>query len=101
MLCNVAWQALFPSSSVVHLPIPRYDDFGPWLRLNLEGGTRHQCDYFKFLGLWLVHPDFSNQIEQSWWDVSSWGENIACLTSNLKVWNKNVVGNIFNCKHRL
>lgn len=58
-------------------------------------------NYFKFLSPWLDHDGFGQQVSSSWVTSDTWTENIARVTSNLKSWNKEVFGNIFQKKQRL
>lgn len=94
-------QNLFPGSLVTHLPIPSSDNVGLWLRFDISGSSSNNQGYFKFLGPWLDHPDFRNQVVRNWRFSSSWGENICRLTASLKIWNKAVYGNIFRKKQRI
>lgn len=100
VLCNEAWQSPFPTSSVTHVPLPSSNHCGLWLKVN-DGNSRPRRNYFKFLGAWLDHSDFENQVKHSWSISSPWEENIQRLTSNLQTCNKEVLGNIFKKKHRL
>lgn len=101
ILCNEAWQSLFPLSSVTHLSLPSSVHCGLWLRLDSSSTSSSQQGYFKLLGPCIDHPDFRNQVKRSWQQSSYWEDNISRLTSSLKIWNKVVFGNIFNKKHRL
>lgn len=58
-------------------------------------------DYFKFLGLWLEHPNFEQQVQASWVYSDSWQANVQRLTTNLKHWNRTTFGNIFQKKRRV
>lgn len=100
VLCNPAWQDRFPSSVVTHIPLNTSYHYGMWFKIE-DGMIRPRRNYFKFLGAWLDHNDFENQVKFSWSQLSSWNENINRLTSNLKSWNKDVFGNIFKRKHRI
>ncbi|GAU35861.1 hypothetical protein TSUD_63510 [Trifolium subterraneum] len=101
VVCNSAWQQLFPSSSVIHLPLSTSDHCGLWLRPSPETNAGNRHNYFKFLGSCLDHPDFSNQVRNSWTSTSDWQENVDRITANLKTWNRNVFGNIFKRKERI
>lgn len=101
VLCNTAWQALFPTSQVIYLPIPTSDHCALWLQDQRAQAHGHGRDYFKFLGPWIDHPGFKAQVHMAWQYSSTWVENMMSLTSNLKAWNRNVFGNIFRRKQRL
>lgn len=99
-MCNSEWQSFFHNSSMVNLPLPSSDHYDLWLRLSLDTAQRRR-NYFKFLGPWLDHPDFKNQLDTSWIPSSSWGDNISRLSANLRTWNNEVFGNIFKRKKRV
>lgn len=100
VLCNLDWQNMFPNSNVTHVPLESSDHSGLWLKVE-DGIARSKRNYFKFLGAWLDHTDFDNQVKYSWCISSDWKDNINRLTDNLKYWNKEVFGNIFKRKHRI
>lgn len=100
VLCNSAWQSKFPNSSVTHVPLESFDHSGLLFKID-NGSTRTWRNYFKFLGAWMDHSDFENQVKFSWCNSNSWNENLNRLTTNLKSWNKEVFGNIFRRKHRI
>lgn len=98
VLCNPAWQNLFPETSITHLPLPTSDHCGLWLR-PIRSDRRQ--GYFKFLGPWLDHPTFKTEVANSWHSTDSWCTNLIRTTYNLSLWNKEVFGNIFRRKHRI
>lgn len=63
-LGNPIWQDLFPNSSIINLPLATSDHCGVWV--NLEGATQPREGSFKFLGPWLAHEDFNNQLLGAW-----------------------------------
>ncbi|CAJ2658508.1 unnamed protein product [Trifolium pratense] len=101
VVCNSAWQQMFPSSSNVHLPLSSSDHCGLWFRPQPDTTRCRKNNYFKFLGSWLDHPDFDNQVRNSWYISSDWRDNMNRTSTNLKSWNKQVVGNIFKRKERI
>lgn len=96
MVCNPVWKTIFPSSSLVNIPLPSLDHCALWLRLDQANHSLCKHDYFKFFGPWLEHPVFKVKLDNAWRQTSSWNENISRLTKNLRSWNKDVFGNIFN-----
>lgn len=60
---NAEWQSLFPNSAIIHLPLPASDHSGLWIKLS--SNTRPRSDYSKFIGSWINHHDFNNQVSQS------------------------------------
>lgn len=100
-LSNMAWRDLYPSSQLIHLPIPSSDHCALWLRVQPSQQRARGHSYFKFLSPWIDHPGFKDQVILSWKLSDQWPENIKRLSSNLKEWNANVFGNIFKRKRRL
>ncbi|OIV94182.1 hypothetical protein TanjilG_13799 [Lupinus angustifolius] len=43
---------------------------------------------------WLSHPSFEDQIRCSWSPLLNWNDNISNLQMKLRIWNKEVLGNI-------
>lgn len=95
VLCNPAWQNLFPDVSITHLPTPSFDHCGLWLK---PTKSERRQGYFKFLGPWLDHPNFKAEVTNSWHVLDSWSHNINRTSHNLNLWNKEVSGNIFKRK---
>lgn len=91
---------LHPTSQIIHLPIPSLDHC-LWLQDKRDQAYGHGRDYFKFLGPWVDHPGFKDQVQMAWQYSSSWVDNMSRLTSNLKTWNCNIFGNIFRRKQRI
>lgn len=98
VLRNAACQELFPEASVTHLPLPPSDHCGLWVRTSM---ARKRKGYFKFLVPWLDHPKFKTRMVNSWHNSMTWSHNISNTSHNLRVWNKEVFGNIFKRKHRI
>ncbi|CAJ2637909.1 unnamed protein product [Trifolium pratense] len=92
VVCNSAWQQIFPSSSNVYLPLSSSDHYGLWFRPQPDTTRCSKNNYFKFLGSWLNHPDFDNQVRNSWYISSDWRDNMNRTSTNLKSWNKQVFG---------
>lgn len=86
---------------MTHLPLLGSDHCGLWIKASSTRPSPVAGNYFKFLGSWLEHPDFEIQVRNSWRQYDSWVENVQRLTSTLKQWNKDVVGNIFQLKRRI
>lgn len=84
---------------MTHVHLPTSDHCGLCLRVN-NGNETPRRNYFKFLGAWLDHADFDNQVKHSWCISSTWIENMQRLSLNLKDWNRDVFGHIFKWKNR-
>ncbi|MCH86708.1 RNA-directed DNA polymerase (Reverse transcriptase), partial [Trifolium medium] len=99
VLCNPTWQYLFPDSTIAHLPLPTSDHCGLWIQMT--GSRHHNNKPFKFMAPWLDHPDFNNQVLNSWHNSFNWIDNINNTSSKLREWNRDVLGNIFKRKERI
>jgi hypothetical protein len=99
VLCNPTWQEIFSDSIITHLPLPTSDHCGLWIQMT--GTIHHNNRPFKFMAPWLDHPDFNNQILNSWRNSFTWLDNINNTSSNLREWNRDVFGNIFKRKERI
>lgn len=82
VVCTLDWQERFPDSSVTHLLLQSSDHCGLWIRMS-NGNNAPARDYFKFLGPWLEHPNFEQQVQVSWVYSDSWQANVHRLTTNL------------------
>lgn len=96
-LCNLAWQNYFLDCTITHLPLSSSNHCGLWIRMEPRN-TPNSRNCFKFLSSWLDHEDFEQQVKSSWVPSDNWNDNISRVTSNLKIWNKYVFGNIFQRK---
>ncbi|CAL1357017.1 unnamed protein product [Linum trigynum] len=56
---------------------------------------------FRFQAAWLAHDDFARVLEESWSRSTVIPVSLARLTEALKIWNKQVFGNIFRRKRTL
>ncbi|XP_075650139.1 uncharacterized protein LOC142620669 [Castanea sativa] len=97
---NQDWVNLYPKASITHLtrvhsdhcPILLCLDKPPSLRL-----TR----LFRFQPIWMSHPLFTNLLSENWTSDLSLSTNLIKFTEAVKIWNKEVFGNIFHRKRRV
>jgi len=62
-----------------------------------NGGMRP----FKFDAAWVTHTDFSRLLMENWDGSSDLIHTLSNLTTQLKVWNRDIFGNIFQRKKEL
>ncbi|XP_019438842.1 PREDICTED: uncharacterized protein LOC109344534 [Lupinus angustifolius] len=100
VLANLEWRLKFPLVEVFHLN-PMKSDHSPLL-LSLLGALSpnlHQRP-FRMLVASFSHPSFEDLIRKIWEPHRSWQDAISNLQNKLKVWNKEVFGNIFRKKKK-
>ncbi|XP_058092497.1 uncharacterized protein LOC131238936 [Magnolia sinica] len=99
VLINASWSMSFPHFKVSHLP-RIHSDHAPLLlslpRL-LSGGPKP----FRFQRMWTQHEEFLNVVKLAWNKVKSSHpvynvlSKLKQVKQDLKIWNKEVFGNIF------
>lgn len=99
-LGNIKWQDLFPSCSVINLPLPSSDHYALWIQPD-PSKDRSKSHYFKFMAAWHEHPDFHSQVTNSWRVSDSWEANVSRFVDIIQGWNRDIFVNIFNMKRRI
>lgn len=56
---------------------------------------------FRFQAAWLTHPHFNNFLRENWINNKGLGYATENFGNKVKVWNKNVFGNIFQKKRKI
>ncbi|GAU40165.1 hypothetical protein TSUD_292700 [Trifolium subterraneum] len=97
-ICNMDWVNACSSVRVLTLTKIRSDHFP--ILLEFKNHVTHAPSKFKFMKMWIAHPDCINVIKQSW-NINITGcpmfvltQKLKSLKEKLKVWNRNVFGNI-------
>ncbi|KAH9684247.1 reverse transcriptase domain-containing protein [Citrus sinensis] len=100
VVCNARWSAFFSVFRVSHLNRIA-SDHSPlllsWDRDTIRGPSR-----FKFLHVWLKHLGFFDIVRHSWdapvigAGMRAFQQKLVRLKLCLKVWNKDVFGNVFS-----
>jgi hypothetical protein len=100
VLCKQSWIDVFSSISVSTLTNHKSDHFP--LLFNCQRQDVRYISNFKFLKMWSLHKDCFNFVK-SVWSRQIFGSLMQILSSKLKIlkdelkiWNKNVFGNIQN-----
>ncbi|CAL1359886.1 unnamed protein product [Linum trigynum] len=91
----------FPETTNHHLHRLR-SDHRPIL-VDVKSGCPlpNQVRPFRFLAPWISHDDFPNVLDRGWRPQEGYLVSMQGLTEKLKVWNKEVFGNIFQRKKEL
>lgn len=100
MLQNLEMEAnILPIGGSDHWPV----------QMHFTNMDKPQNKPFKFEGFWIDHPTFMQNI-QSWWTQTTiesdnimyiFLQKLKIIKANLKCWNKNTFGNIFQAKREL
>lgn len=102
-LCNMAWLQNFNDSSIFHLNSMKSDHRPILLKINGGNVQRrpHNQRVFKFQLAWFTHQDFHPFVDSRWKQGDSWHLASSSFTEEVKLWNKNVFGNIFQKKQKI
>ena len=96
---NSQWAGLFSVLQVSHLN-RTVSDHSPLL-VSVDRSTTRGPSRFRFLHTWLRHSDFLTVVRQSWsapiatTGMIGFQQKLSRLKRCLKVWNKEVFGNVF------
>ncbi|XP_028769381.1 uncharacterized protein LOC114726829 [Neltuma alba] len=99
-LCNVEWQNAYSNAFVRVLP-RIHSDHHPLL-FNFSGQQTVWVERpFRFEAMWLKHPDFKNFMEKKWNKGEEMVKALESLKEALRVWNKEVFGDLRKRKNKL
>ena len=100
--CNVQWRQLYQNANVLVLPRVRSDHHPILVELEKVRGRAHGVERpFRFEAAWLQHGKFTEFIRKSWETDREVPEALDGLFSQLRIWNKEVYGNIFQRKKKV
>jgi hypothetical protein len=87
-LANAEWCRLFPTSSVLHLPM-MYSDHAPILLLSISNRQRPKKP-FRFENWWLMEQDFQDVAQTSWNRSAShsFSHKTHFLAADLRKWRR-------------
>ena len=108
-LGNAEWLMLFPTTEIHHLFRVK-SDHCPIL-LKTDPFERKPSKPFRFEQMWLTDPTFPSLIQNNWKaselipsvssSLSRFLRRLEALTLNIRLWNKNHFGNLFQHKTHL
>ncbi|CAN1153230.1 hypothetical protein LINPERPRIM_LOCUS14564, partial [Linum perenne] len=97
---NSAWLLSFPNSSITHLHRVKSNHRPLLLRTQSSLTSRLQLP-FQFMATWLNHDQFLELLLSSWSNEVSLPSQLSACASSLRIWNRNVFGDIFIRKSNL
>ena len=100
-ICNNAWLSKFSDNSVLHLPKVASDHRPVLVWFERVVWRHHGNRPFRFLASWLTNDHFNNFVKQTWDPQASYSDAASTFVKNVKVWNREVFGNIFQRKRIL
>ena len=90
------WRHLFQEANVLVLPRVRSDHHPILVELEVMSGRANGLARpFRFEVAWLQHGEFIDFIKTNWETDITMPEALEGMSAHLKVWNKEVYGNIF------
>ena len=99
---NAQWRQMYQDANVIVLPRVKSDHHPILVELERKRGRVHSNDRpFQFEAAWLQHKEFAEFVNKSWETGSELPRALQNLTYRLKIWNKEVYGNIFQRKRRV
>ena len=100
-LCNVNWSMRFERAKMRHLPAIQSDHCPLFISPNGFVPLQELHRPFKFQATWLTHENFQEFVREKWDSTTSLVPALDKLATELKVWNRDIFGNIFQQKKRL
>ncbi|XP_030924616.1 uncharacterized protein LOC115951580 [Quercus lobata] len=97
---NIDWREIYPEAAVHHLACIHSDHCPVLLSLDNSPTSKFHRP-FCFQSVWMSHPLFPKVVDDSWVIDRAFKANVDSFTNNVKVWNKEIFGNIFHRKHRV
>nr|POE97400.1 hypothetical protein CFP56_31090 [Quercus suber] len=97
---NCAWSKLYPEANMQHLT-RIHSDHCPILLSFVNPPELHLPRPFRFQQFWLSHPQFGKLQSDNWLEHYELDANLQNFTEVVKIWNKEVFGNIFQRKARI
>ena len=96
---NPLWSDLYPAT--IHDLARTHSDHYPVL-LKFENAPASKLTRpFRFQPMWMSHPLFLGILRDSWADDLHLKPNVDKFTADVKIWNKEVFGNLFHRKNRV
>ena len=100
-LCNGNWSMRFERAKVKHLPAVQSDHCPIFISPNGFIPIQDVNRPFKFQATWLTHENFQDFVREKWDSSGPLIPALDKLATELKTWNRDIFGNIFQQKRRL
>ncbi|XP_028079594.1 uncharacterized protein LOC114281340 [Camellia sinensis] len=101
-MCNADWRAMFLEATIRVLS-KTYSDHSP-LVVYTQGmhSLTPPLRPFRFEAAWMSHPSLPDIIESAWTTINhNLIDSMNEFTQKVKIWNREVFGNIFKSKRRI
>ena len=96
---NAEWRSLHPEAAIHHLARTHSDHCPLLLKLD-DHGPSNLCRPFRFQPIWMSHPLFPKVVTNSWTKDGPLKSNMEKFTADVKIWNREVFGDIFQRKKK-
>ena len=97
---NPLWSDLYPEAAINDLARTHSDHCLVLLKFENAPASKLTRP-FRFQPMWMSHPLFSGILRDSWADDLHLKPNVDKFTADVKIWNKEVFGNLFHRKNRV
>ncbi|KAL8137253.1 hypothetical protein V2J09_003254 [Rumex salicifolius] len=98
---NVIGRIGWEEAVVRHLPAIRSDYNPLFLCLDPSSLNNRGHQPFRFEAMWLAHPQFMSFLLKKWKREKAAPDALGCLQKDLRIWNKEVFGNLYYKKEKL
>ncbi|KAL8151867.1 hypothetical protein V2J09_021675 [Rumex salicifolius] len=98
---NVIGRIGWEEAVVRHLPAIRSDHNPLFLCLDPSSLNNRGHRPFRFEAMWLAHPQFMSFLLKKWKREKAAPDALGCLQKDLRIWNKEVFGNLYYKKEKL
>lgn len=91
---NTKWRGMYPKVAIHHLACAHFDHCPVLLKMD-DHGPSSLCKPFWFQPMWISHLLFPKVVNDSWTKDGPLKINVEKFTTDLKIWNREVFGDIF------
>ena len=97
---STKWRGLYPEASIHHLARTHSDHYPVLLKMDDHGPSSFSKP-FRFQPKWMSYPLFPKVVADSWTVDGPQKLNVEKFTADVKIWNREVFGDIFQRKKRI
>lgn len=101
VICDVEWRDKFQEATIFNLPRVKSDHHPILLVTNTVDTTNRPNFPFRFEDVWSYHQDLKDFLRDNWKGKEKVTDKLVNLTEALKLWNKEVFGNILEERGKL
>ncbi|XP_062028604.1 uncharacterized protein LOC133744523 [Rosa rugosa] len=100
--CSRDWRLLFPDACIMHLARMKSDHCPILVKLNHSSRVIRRNSPFRFHAMWMQHDSYLDMVNGTWTNCpGDLQAKTTTLAKSLRIWNKEVFGNIFKQKRIL